>query len=51
MSNVTESNRMFGEEKIGKLLLKFSVPGNNFFNGSRNVQHGGFYVFRAGHRG
>ncbi len=26
MSNVTESNRMFGEEKIGKLLLKFSVP-------------------------
>lgn len=26
MSNVTESNKMFGEEKIGKLLLKFSVP-------------------------
>ncbi len=26
MSNVAESNKMFGEEKIGKLLLKFSVP-------------------------
>jgi putative MATE family efflux protein len=26
MSNVTESNKIFGEEKIGKLLLKFSVP-------------------------
>ena len=26
MSSVTESNKMFGEEKIGKLLLKFSVP-------------------------
>ncbi|WP_253200567.1 MATE family efflux transporter [Clostridium sp. CF012] len=26
MGNVAESNRMFGEEKIGKLLLKFSVP-------------------------
>ncbi|MBZ9606856.1 MATE family efflux transporter [Clostridium estertheticum] len=26
MSSVTESNKMFGEEKIWKLLLKFSVP-------------------------
>ena len=26
MSSVTESNKIFGEEKIGKLLLKFSVP-------------------------
>jgi len=26
MTSVAESNRMFGEEKIGKLLLKFSVP-------------------------
>lgn len=26
MSNVAESNKLFGEEKIGKLLLKFSVP-------------------------
>jgi putative MATE family efflux protein len=26
MSNVTDNNKMFGEEKIGKLLLKFSVP-------------------------
>jgi len=26
MSNVSKSNKMFGEEKIGKLLLKFSVP-------------------------
>ena len=26
MSNVTENNKIFGEEKIGKLLLKFSVP-------------------------
>jgi len=26
MSSVAESNKMFGEEKIGKLLLKFSVP-------------------------
>jgi len=26
MTSVTESNKMFGEEKIGKLLLKFSVP-------------------------
>jgi Na+-driven multidrug efflux pump len=26
MSSIAESNKMFGEEKIGKLLLKFSVP-------------------------
>jgi len=26
MGNVAESNKTFGEEKIGKLLLKFSVP-------------------------
>jgi len=26
MSNVVDNNKMFGEEKIGKLLLKFSVP-------------------------
>ncbi|MBU3214345.1 MATE family efflux transporter [Clostridium estertheticum] len=26
ISNITESNKMFGEEKIGKLLFKFSVP-------------------------
>ncbi|MBZ9634101.1 MATE family efflux transporter [Clostridium sp. FP1] len=26
MGNVAESNKAFGEEKIGKLLLKFSVP-------------------------
>lgn len=26
MGNVAESNKTFGEEKIGKLLLKFSIP-------------------------
>ncbi|MGH4050916.1 MAG: MATE family efflux transporter [Clostridium sp.] len=26
MTSVAESNKIFGEEKIGKLLLKFSVP-------------------------
>jgi len=26
MTSVTESNKMFGEEKISKLLLKFAVP-------------------------
>ena len=26
MGSVAESNKMFGEEKIGKLLLRFSVP-------------------------
>ncbi|MFT5874753.1 MAG: putative MATE family efflux protein [Clostridium sp.] len=26
IGNMAESNKMFGEEKIGKLLLKFSVP-------------------------
>jgi putative MATE family efflux protein len=26
MNSVAESNRIFGEEKIGRLLLKFSVP-------------------------
>jgi len=26
MSSVAESNKMFGEEKVGKLLLKFAIP-------------------------
>ena len=26
MGSMTESNKMFGEEKIGKLLWRFSVP-------------------------